>query len=74
MNIYTLGFIFGDVGRGCDPLQLMSLAFLYTTSTYTNTRLINSPLSIPSSYSVMYIYSSLSLSISPPYSLVVFVT
>ena len=34
----------------------------------------NSPLSIMSSYSVMHIYSSLSLSIWPPYSLVVFVT
>ena len=34
----------------------------------------NSPLSIMSSYSVMYIYSSLSLYFSPPYSLVVFRT
>ena len=32
MNIYTLGFVFCGVGRGCDPLRLMSYAFLYTTS------------------------------------------
>ena len=42
----------------------------YYTSTYTYTR----QRKIISSYSVIYIYSSLSLSISPPNSVVVFVT
>ena len=32
MSIYTLGFEFVVVGRRCDPLRLMSYAFLYTTS------------------------------------------
>ena len=27
MNIYTLGFVFCGVGRGCAPLRLMSYAF-----------------------------------------------
>ena len=31
MDIYTLGFKFRGVGRRCDPLRLMSYAFLYTT-------------------------------------------
>ena len=31
MNNYNLGLVFCGVGRGCDPLRLMSNAFLYTT-------------------------------------------
>ena len=40
----------------------------------THMRLKNSPLSIISTYSVMYIYSSFSFSVLPPYSPVVLVT
>ena len=39
MNFYTLGLVFCGVGRGCDPMRLMSYAFLYTTTyRHTHTR------------------------------------
>ena len=50
----------------CAILATDVICFFVYYLTYTYMRLKNSPLPIMLTYSVMYIYSSLSLSISPP--------